>query len=64
MKFRATLAQNTDGEWVAECPELGASASGLSAQSALEALRAEIRYRIELCPCTSVPDDYVDLDLD
>lgn len=28
---------------------------------ALEALRREIHYRIELCPCTSVEDDFVEL---
>ena len=28
---------------------------------ALEALRREIRYRIEMCPCTSVEDDFLEL---
>jgi hypothetical protein len=29
----------------------------------LDALRGEIRYRLELCPCTGVSDDYVELDV-
>ena len=27
-------------------------------------LRAEIRYRIEWCPCTGVDEDYVQLEID
>ncbi len=29
--------------------------------SDLELLRAEIRYRLEMCPCSSVDDNYVQL---
>jgi hypothetical protein len=35
----------------------------LSPANALDALRDEIRYRLELCPCTGVGDDYVELDV-
>lgn len=38
-------------------------ATGLSATNALDALRDEIRYRLELCPCTTVNDDYVELNV-
>lgn len=61
MKFFATLQSDETGEYIASCDELGASARGLSPANALDALREEIRYRIELCPCTSVGDDYVEL---
>lgn len=61
MKFFATVECDESGEYVATCEALGASAHGLSPTNALDALREEIRYRIELCPCTSVSDDYVEL---
>jgi hypothetical protein len=47
----------------ASCPELGLTARGLGAACALDALRDEIRYRLELCPCTSVDEDFVQLDI-
>jgi hypothetical protein len=31
--------------------------------NALDSLRDEIRYRLELCPCTTVNDDYVELNV-
>lgn len=64
MKFRARLQQGEQGEWTAECPELQIAVSALSAQNALDTLRAEIRYHVELCPCSSVPDDWVELEVE
>ncbi|MFH0953178.1 MAG: hypothetical protein V1873_02485 [Verrucomicrobiota bacterium] len=60
MKYSAGL-QSEGEEYLAACAELGISAHGLSPANALDALRAEIRYRVELCPCSSVDDDYVEL---
>jgi hypothetical protein len=37
------------------------SARGLSPTNALARLGAEIRYRLEMCPCSSVDDDYIQL---
>lgn len=62
MKFEATLEEGDDG-YTAACRELGVSAHGLSPANALDALRAEIRYHIELCPCSSVGDDWVELEV-
>jgi hypothetical protein len=42
---------------------MACSAQGLSPINALDALRDEIRYRLELCPCTTVNDDYVELNV-
>lgn len=63
MRFQAQLEASSDGSFLATCSEPPTSARGLSAASALERLRAEIRYRIELCPCSSVEDDFVVLDV-
>lgn len=64
MRYSVSLSQSEEGGYVATCGELGISASGLSASNALDALRDEIRYRLEMCPCTSVSDDYVQLAVD
>ena len=64
MDFRATIETSEDGGYVASCSDPQTSARGLSRESALAALRAEIRYRIEMCPCSSVDDDYVQLEVD
>ena len=61
MKYEVTLEGGEDGQYIAQCETVGASARGLSPAAALDALRAEIRYRVELCPCSSVEDDYVEL---
>jgi hypothetical protein len=49
--------------FVAECEGVACSGKGLSPTNALDALRDEIRYRLELCPCTTVNDDYVELNV-
>lgn len=64
MRFSATVQEDGAGEYVASCEAMGATARGLSASSALDALRDEIRYRAELCPCSSVSDDWVELVVD
>lgn len=60
MKYSVSVEQG-EGGYVAACEELGLSTTGLSAANALDAMRDEIRYRLEFCPCSSVSDDYVEL---
>jgi len=55
MKFRCTLVEQPRGRWLARhvSPSMGTvEASAASRRDALEKLRNEIRYRLELCPCT------------
>jgi hypothetical protein len=49
---------------LASCNAPSCSARGRDEAEALERIRAEIRYRIEWCPCTGVDDDFVVLDVD
>ena len=63
MKYSVNLEQGDSGEYVASCDGLGITVSGLSAGNALDAMREEIRYRIEFCPCTTVGEDYIELDV-
>ena len=62
MKFEATVEAGSDGGCVAICEAPQCSGHGLSPANALDALREGIRYRLELCPCTGVSDDFVELD--
>ena len=62
MRFDVTVEARSDG-FVAECESPQCSAKGLSPTNALDSLRDEIRYRLELCPCTTVDDDYVELNI-
>jgi hypothetical protein len=55
MRFPCTLTREADGRWLArhEGREVGAvSARGATRKEALAKLEGEIRYRLELCPCT------------
>jgi predicted RNase H-like HicB family nuclease len=63
MIFQAHVEETEDGSYLATCGDPYAWARGLSPTSALDRLKAEIRYRIELCPCSGVDDDYVQLDV-
>ncbi len=62
MKYTVSI-HSDDGEFIAECPDLSLTTRALSPSNALDAMREEIRYRLELCPCTSVEDDFVELDI-
>ena len=55
MKFPCSLLQQAQGRWLARhvSPSMGiVEASAASKEQALEKLRNELRYRLELCPCT------------
>jgi predicted RNase H-like HicB family nuclease len=63
VKFEATVEAGADGDYMASCQDPQCSSHGLSPANALDALREEIRYRLELCPCTGVSDDFVELEV-
>ena len=63
MRYAAILEEGDTGEFTASCEQLGVAGHGLSPVAALDALKAEIRYRVELCPCSSVDDEAIELDL-
>ena len=62
MRFDVTVESSGEG-FTAECESLQCSATGLSQTNALDGLREEIRYRLELCPCTTVDDAFVELNV-
>ena len=62
--FRVRLQRQSDGRVLATCDSPSCMSRAANETEALVKIRAEIRYRIELCPCTGVDDDYVQLELD
>jgi hypothetical protein len=60
VRFDVTVEATGEG-FTAECESPQCSATGLSQTNALDSLREEIRYRLELCPCTTVDDAFVEL---
>ena len=62
--FPVRLTQTSDGQWLATCRSPVCLSRARSADEALAKIRAEIRYRIEWCPCTGVGDDYVQLEVE
>src|SRR5438067_351574 len=66
MKFPCTVNRLGDDRWLARSSgsRLGTvEVTAGSRDEALAKLRGELRYRVELCPCTGVPDDYVELEV-
>ncbi len=64
MRFVCTVKQLPEGRWRAEAFHSSVGSIGVTAddrQQVLDKLRAEIRYRLEWCPCSGVGDDYVEL---
>lgn len=66
MKFPCTVKRLIGGEWLAKSTATIAGVaerSGATREEALEKLKAELRYRIEWCPCSGVADEFVDLEV-
>ena len=61
--FRVRLTGQRDGWFLATCDGPVCIARGRSEAEALDRIRAEIRYRLEFCPCSGIADDYVQLEI-
>ncbi len=65
MKFPCTFSQLGSGEWSVRHvgPEVGTvEVTAGSQEAALEKMRGELRYRLEICPCTG--ELYQDVQID
>jgi hypothetical protein len=66
VRFPVTIKQLVDGNWIAKSSGTIAGMverTGASKQEALDRIAAELRYRIEWCPCSGVTPEFVDLDV-
>ena len=55
MRFPCSLVRTTDGRWIARhsSREVGpVEVRAASREDAISKIEGEIRYRLELCPCT------------
>ena len=54
MKFQCTMKQRSDHEWfVRHASDIGTlEVTAGSREEALEKMENELRYRLEMCPCT------------
>jgi hypothetical protein len=63
VRFEVSVQADGTGGYTASCEDPQCTGHGLSPSNALDKIREEIRYRMELCPCTTVNDDFVELDV-
>ena len=66
MRFPCTISQLGNGRWSVRhaSPELGTIETvAASRDAAIEKMRGEIRYRLELCPCTGETYQHIDIEL-
>jgi hypothetical protein len=66
VKFPVTVKRLIDGQWLAKSAGTIAGLverTGATRDEALQRLKAEIRYRIEWCPCSGVVEEFVELDV-
>jgi hypothetical protein len=66
VKFPVTVKQLIGGEWLAKSSGTivgEVERTGTTRDEALKKLNAEIRYRIEWCPCSGVVEEFVELEI-
>jgi hypothetical protein len=66
VKFPVTIKRLIDGQWLAKSSGTIAGnveRTGASREEALERIAAELRYRIEWCPCSGVTPEFVELEV-
>ena len=66
MRFPSTILRRDDGRWclVHESSELGrVEATGVSRKEVIDKLRGEIRYRLELCPCSGQSYQHIRIEI-
>lgn len=66
MNFTSTIIRRDDGQWSLrhESREMGRiEVTASTREQAMEKLRGEIRYRLELCPCTGESYQYIKIEI-
>jgi hypothetical protein len=66
MKFTATILQKSDGQWLLrhESRDLGRiEVTAPTRAQGVEKLRGEIRYRLELCPCSGESYQHIQIEI-
>ena len=61
MKFQVCVESTPDGQYWAMCADPHMRALGRTAASALDNLRDALRYHLEMCPCSTIDPDLIEL---
>jgi hypothetical protein len=66
MRFACTIKRQPDGRWRIRYTgsDIGAvEATGDSRVAAIEKMRGELRYRLELCPCSGESYQHIQIEV-
>ena len=66
MTYRCTIAETPDGRWTArhDSADLGSvEAAAATRDEAVEKITSELRYRLELCPCSGESYQHLQVEL-
>ena len=66
MRFPCVILHGDDGQWSLQhaSPEIGRiEVTAPTRQQAVEKLRGEIRYRLELCPCSGESYQHIRIEI-
>ena len=66
MRFRCSLRRRDDGRWsIRHSGDVGViETTADTREAALEKMRGELRYRLELCPCSGESYQHIEIELD
>lgn len=66
MRFLCSLQRRDDRRWsIRHSGEAGViETTADTREAALEKMRGELRYRLELCPCSGESYQYIEIELD
>lgn len=63
MKYKVRLKTVSSGRIIAYCDDPKCSSGAPTRGEALDKVKAEIRYRLEYCPCSSLKDGEVEVEV-
>ena len=66
MRFHCALTRRDDGRWlIRHSGDVGVVETiADTREAALEKMRGELRYRLELCPCSGESFQHIEIELD
>ncbi len=66
MRFPCTIRPLSGGRWAIDCQSADVghvSTTGTTRAEAIEKMRGELRYRLELCPCTGESYRHIEVEV-
>ena len=66
MRFSCTITRLSGGSWAIRCDSADVGqvqATAATRAEAIEKMRGELRYRLELCPCSGESYQYIEVEI-